>query len=295
VSAGALAIHPGALGDVLLAVPALRALRARHGALALAARPHVGDLLAALGEVDGTHDVESLRLATLFSDEDGGVALPDADRVVCWFGARDPTFAARLRAHARAVTVAPSTGAGLVWQHLLATCDPGARACRRACRVDAALRAAGREALRAAGWEGRAPLVVVQPGAGGPSKRWPAEGFAAALAGVDRVAVVVHEGPPDAAAVRAFLEHRPEALVLRDPSLPALAGALAEATLYVGNDSGVSHLAAAVGVRAVIVFAEANLAWRPWPTEPDVFVLDVTRVRVDDVARVGAAVRRGVG
>jgi hypothetical protein len=39
------------------------------------------------------------------------------------------------------------------------------------------------------------------------------------------------------------------------PSLTALAGALARATVYLGNDSGVSHLAAALGIPSVILFA----------------------------------------
>jgi ADP-heptose:LPS heptosyltransferase len=47
-----LVIHPGPLGDVLLAIPALRALRKRHGAgLILAAQTRIGDLLHVLGVV----------------------------------------------------------------------------------------------------------------------------------------------------------------------------------------------------------------------------------------------------
>jgi ADP-heptose:LPS heptosyltransferase len=49
-----------------------------------------------------------------------------------------------------------------------------------------------------------------------------------------------------------------------DPSLPTLAGALAHATIYLGNDSGVSHLAAALGVPALVLFDARHLAWRPW-------------------------------
>ena len=45
-------LRPGALGDTLLAVPALRALRARFGRVTLAAHGGAARLLAALGEVD---------------------------------------------------------------------------------------------------------------------------------------------------------------------------------------------------------------------------------------------------
>ncbi|HXH82722.1 MAG TPA: hypothetical protein VNN07_07310, partial [Candidatus Tectomicrobia bacterium] len=63
----ALAIHPGALGDVLLAVPALRALRARGPErVVLAAQPRLGALLTTLGVVDGATTVEALALDALF-------------------------------------------------------------------------------------------------------------------------------------------------------------------------------------------------------------------------------------
>ena len=68
-----LAIHPGALGDVLLAIPALRTLRVeRPGqALVLAAQPRLGRLLTTLGEVDRALDFESLGLGALFTAEPG--------------------------------------------------------------------------------------------------------------------------------------------------------------------------------------------------------------------------------
>jgi ADP-heptose:LPS heptosyltransferase len=112
------------------------------------------------------------------------------------------------------------------------------------------------------------PWLFVHPGAGGAAKQWPAGAFArvvTTLAARARVNVLMHQGPADAAAVAALRAHLGDGVVrLVEPSLPALAGALAQAGVFLGNDSGVSHLAAALGVPSVILFDRRNLDWRPW-------------------------------
>jgi ADP-heptose:LPS heptosyltransferase len=271
VSAVTLAVHPGALGDVLLAVPALRALRATAAApVVLGAQPHIGALLAMLGVVDRAVAFEALGLDALFVDDAARrPRWPPVDRLVCWFGARDPTFTRRAAALVPGAVVAPSVAdRGPVWEHLLATIAGPRGDWRDPVAVPEALRAEGRAALVAAGCEGPRPWLVVQPGAGGAAKCWPAEAFArtiTTLATRARVNVVVHVGPADAEAAAALRRHLGAGVAwLVNPSLPALAGVLAEATIYLGNDSGVSHLAAALGVPALVLFDARHLAWRPW-------------------------------
>ena len=341
VSAAAttLVIHPGALGDVLLAVPALRALRARHPGdrLALAAQTHVGRLLVALGPVDEFRAFEGLGLEALFVDDGSPPRVPaleSAGRVVCWFGSRDPVFAGRLRALAPgAVIASPSGDLGRpVWQHLLATLgetgpaddaeaphpdDSGAGCAgsRRGGAEDSgggsaashragedlrspivlppALVVRGGALLREAGWDGRTPLAVLHPGAGGAAKRWPVEAFTRVVERVSvrsALAVAVHEGPADAEAVGALRRRLPGAIVLGHLPLPELAGALRHASVFLGNDSGVSHLAAAVGTPSVVLFTTANVPWRPWATQARVVVVSPSAVREADIEAVVAAV-----
>jgi ADP-heptose:LPS heptosyltransferase len=169
----------------------------------------------------------------------------------------------------------------VVWEHLRASVEdaiapaPPAAAARAAragllaaCRAPAALVEAGHRALQALGWDGHTPVLVVHPGAGGAGKRWPVEAFARALAAVTRerrATVVVHEGPADADAAPPLAARLGQAaLLLRQPELPLLAGVLACASAYFGNDSGVSHLAAALGRPALVLFTRAHLPWRPW-------------------------------
>jgi ADP-heptose:LPS heptosyltransferase len=69
------------------------------------------------------------------------------------------------------------------------------------------------------------------------------------------------------------------------PPLETLAGILARAAAYVGNDSGVSHLAAAVGTRSLVLFTERLLAWVPWsPTAVCVPITAGTHVAGEEAA-----------
>jgi ADP-heptose:LPS heptosyltransferase len=75
--------------------------------------------------------------------------------------------------------------------------------------------------------------------------------------------------------------------VLRELPLVEVAGALAHAAAYLGNDSGISHLAAALGVPAVVLFEQRSIAWRPWSASAAVVVVDTTTVAQHDVVAVG--------
>jgi heptosyltransferase-3 len=291
-----LILHPGALGDVLQAVPALRGLRAR-GRLTFAGQPRLGRLLLALGVIDEARGFDGLGLEALFTDGPVPPAvaafLAAFTRVVSWFGSGDATYRARLAALATDPVVAPPVPDDdtPVWRHLLATVPASALAESLAV---APIRP-GRARPGSAALPGSAGLMV-HPGAGGAWKRWPAERFAeviGAVAARGPLTVVVHQGPADRAAVEALLARldRPvERLV--EPELPALALALAGSRAYLGGDSGISHLAAAVGAPSVILFPPAHLPrWTPWsPAARPV----ATTGAADEVPGVVAALERAL-
>jgi len=290
VAASVLVIHPGALGDVLLAIPALRMLRARHHPerLVLAAQSHLGRLLVELGEVDKASAFESLGLESLFVEDGGPADVPavsGAARVVCWFGSRDSTFTRRLRALAPDAVIASAAGNGAraVWEHLTTTVGAAGEPARGPVAVSSELVGDGREALREAGWDGRRSVLLIHAGAGGLGKRWPIEGFAEVAAEVVRrrdMAVALHEGPADIDAVAA-LAGRVDALMLKQPTLPRLAGALCHVAACLGNDSGVTHLAAAIGRPTVALFGADRVAWQPWARTARVVVVEPSRLRED--------------
>jgi ADP-heptose:LPS heptosyltransferase len=84
-------------------------------------------------------------------------------------------------------------------------------------------------------------------------------------------------------------------LRLDEPPLPLLAGVLSLATAYLGNDSGISHLAAALGVPAVVLFGRDRIAWRPWAKHLAPLVVSMPTLDEPDVARVVDALRPLLG
>jgi ADP-heptose:LPS heptosyltransferase len=115
-------------------------------------------------------------------------------------------------------------------------------------------------------------------------------GFVESLGGLrsgGRLSVVVNQGPADHEAAKSLAAQLGGGvIVLKQASLTALAGALAQARAYLGNDSGPSHLAAALGVPSVILFQAAKLAWRPWWDGAIPLVVDTGSLRPADVVAV---------
>jgi len=76
---------------------------------------------------------------------------------------------------------------------------------------------------------------------------------------------VVIEGPADQESVCNLLKKvAPAAVVLRGLDLTTLAGALSHAAKFIGHDSGVTHLAARLGVQTIALFGPTNPdRWAP--------------------------------
>ncbi|HEY0004188.1 MAG TPA: glycosyltransferase family 9 protein [Pyrinomonadaceae bacterium] len=102
-----------------------------------------------------------------------------------------------------------------------------------------------------------APLVGLFPGAGHPSRRWPLARFAELaekLVRDDEVRIVVFAGPEERSMVKEMRAVFPRsALILDRLTLPQLASALARLAVFVSNDTGPLHIATAVGASVVLL------------------------------------------
>ncbi|MFI8825062.1 glycosyltransferase family 9 protein [Streptomyces sp. NPDC053431] len=119
--------------------------------------------------------------------------------------------------------------------------------------------------------EGHAGPVVLHPGARAPARRWPVERFAAVAREVRRAGrpVVVTAGPGEAPLARAVAERAglaPSALAGGPQGLPVdeLCGLVAGAHCVVVGDTGLAHLATALGTRSVVLYGPVSPAlWGP--------------------------------
>jgi ADP-heptose:LPS heptosyltransferase len=112
-----------------------------------------------------------------------------------------------------------------------------------------------------------APLCVIHPVAANPDKTWPASGFLAVAehlqtAGIEPVFIGAASDE-----LSAFARFR----LVRGAPLAEIKTLLHSASLFVGNDSGPAHMAAAFGVPVVAIFSASDPdIWGPWRTPHEI-------------------------
>ena len=119
------------------------------------------------------------------------------------------------------------------------------------------------------------PFVVVHPWTSNPAKQWPTDRFAALIRRVSdhlAVRVVLIGAAEERDRVDAVLREGAAAINLVDRlTLPQLAALLQRARLLVSNDSGPVHVAAALNTKTLVLFGTVSEAtgprrWGPWGT-----------------------------
>ena len=133
--------------------------------------------------------------------------------------------------------------------------------------------------------------AVIHPFAATPEKTWPAQRFLAVAeylrdkAGLEPVFLA---GPGDDPA--AFANFR----VIRNAPLGEVKSLMAGAQLFIGNDSGPAHIAAAFGVPVVVLFGPSDpVNWAPWRTEGHVLTNPdaIGGIPVEEVVAAADALR----
>jgi ADP-heptose:LPS heptosyltransferase len=142
------------------------------------------------------------------------------------------------------------------------------------------------------------PIIALHPGSGSQAKNWPVENWIALFSqggdlsnGGKRPSLVVISGEADRAQTEQLEREWTNRNVCfaKNLPLPRLAAVL-ERSIFIGHDSGVSHLAAAAGANCILLFGPTNPdVWAP--QNKNVRVLNAPGGRVSDLSieLVGAA------
>ena len=297
-----LVLRGGALGDFIVTLPALSLLRAHwpNARIELAGNSTAAQLAVNRGIIDTAHSQHEAKWASLYGNEklpdEFGAWLDQFDLVISFWPDPDGELRRRFPRHERQRFLAAAA-----WPER----NPAAA---HYC-----------EPLRALGIEPRdfylrlqpvtapphprpasdippphldsryADRILVHPGSGSVKKNWPGERWRALLSTLKLPATLILGEAEQHAWPEAFVsvdqaKEAPRYLV--NAPLEELVGALSRCRLFLGHDSGISHLAAASGARCVLLFGPTEPAcWAP--PAPSVRVLrnrsDLGSLSIEDV------------
>jgi len=274
-----LIFHDGALGDVLLSLPCIAAIGKHPMPLDVVCRDDVGRLLKASEAVHDAFSSDRRVFSSWYGgrpDNAGRELLGCYGRVFVFTRREGSDLAkniARTVPDTRIIiTVPPADDRTHVAEFRLRQLQDTPRhdgPVRLSVPPD--LRRQAREVLMRTGHDGQKHLAVLHPGSGGKRKCWPLERyFELAERVVEKAGefILFLTGSTEELVVRerikGFVRARTGMAHIADADLTTVAGILAQCGLFAGNDSGISHLAAAVGAPVVALFGPTDPAlWRP--------------------------------
>jgi ADP-heptose:LPS heptosyltransferase len=131
------------------------------------------------------------------------------------------------------------------------------------------------------------PYAVIHPAATGSGKMWPAGKFLEVAQRLDLEPVFIAGAGEDLSAFQPFR-------TLAGAPLSEVKSLMAGASLFIGNDSGPAHMAAAFGLPVVVIFGNSDpVVWAPWKTVSETIVARgvIEDVSVEEVLAAAGRVR----
>ncbi|MCY3770569.1 MAG: glycosyltransferase family 9 protein [Gemmatimonadetes bacterium] len=273
-----LVIRSGAVGDLILTLPVLSALKKRYDGLSIdmMGDPDRLSLLQDCGYVDKVLPIDGREYTPLFASggtPSGSVSrdLRSYDAMLTYLPDPDGVFTENLRRISSGPVLTgrsrPVEGGRIhVTRVLMDALKPlGIETSVDPPRIDAPSSAASDDLRRL---ETEQMLVAIHPGSGGLSKCWPAENYGALIDLLTESGFkpAITFGPADQMIRRRlqpWIETR-DVLVIEDRSLVDMTALYARCRAMIGNDSGMTHLASATGTPVTALFGPSDPAvWGP--------------------------------
>lgn len=274
-----LVIRPGAIGDALLSFPTLHALSRKYAArhITFVSNASVLPLTQAWKLAEEVSDFQESRWSELFSTTGiRNAALREVtastDMAICWLSDPDHLVERNLRqAGVKKIIIAPGRPPGDSFMHVAAY-------------LASTVGIAEQQVLS---WHPTLPpdsskngskTIAIHPGSGSERKCWPIASFAEVIKTLWQVnyPVLLLAGPADEqrlAYLQAHLAPPPDLYrTLVKAPLLEVAQQLQQCRGYLGNDSGITHLAAMLGVPTVAIFGPNTRVsnWEPLGKSVDI-------------------------
>ncbi len=300
--------HGGSLGDTLLSLPCFEKIRKSSVSLHLIGERNVAGFLNEAGLIDAFSSADSAVHASLYTDVDARerAFLSQFDRAFVFTAVTDSPAAAGIHSvipRTRIILTVPPGGARIhAAQYRLTQLSGDAAPLRpSAFQLPSGALDGAHALLRRSGYREGQQLVAVHPGSGGRKKSWPLDRyfeFVTRLAADFRPFILFFSGPAEdgelKSRVESFSRERSGVCHVTGAPLTAAAALLSQCNLYAGNDSGFSHLAAASGCRAAVLFGPTDpLVWRPAGSSVEVISADfpspIDRIDTDSLCRSAAS------
>lgn len=271
-------IRAGALGDVVLTLPAVAVLRAAFPHACLRAVGYPANWGVAGPLVNDVRSIDSPSMAGLLTNapsEPLRLALGSANLVVAWTS-RDVTPGLQRLGLRRILHASPTPLPGMhAARWLLESLSEYLKGAFGIPMSAVSLSTwhipyTETERLQASALLEKlqiAESVLMHPGAGAAWKRWPAARFAATGTALRNhgQSVALLGGPADDAVIAGVQSYVAQPFPVVPPmEARALGAVLSHAICYLGNDSGVTHLSGASGTPTVALFGPTDpAAWKP--------------------------------
>jgi ADP-heptose:LPS heptosyltransferase len=279
-----LIVHQGGVGDFILCLPAFGSIRQhyRGARIELMGYPRILQLAEGRYYVDQGKSIDRVRLGRLYL-EDGNLSGPvfqyfaGFDLAFLFIQDRDGIFSANVRRAGvkKVLSISPFPEKGRRVHgidHMLSSLSsmgiPGAGRIPRIFLIEEDRRFAERWLRQRGVYEGAEKgLIALHPGSGSRKKLWPIDKF---LDLIDRISrdlrlnTILFIGPAEREYVGSGLERIRSMNPILAENLPLIhvASLLDRCRCYIGNDSGVTHLAAAIGIPTIALFG---------PTDPEIW------------------------
>jgi heptosyltransferase-3 len=264
-----LIVRPGALGDTILSLPLLASIQSEHpdARITYLGNPTYQDLLPP--DID-FQSIDSSRWLWLFGSSAGGSPVWAFNRAYVILNRPDDVPRNLLNTGTKSVLTASSTP------------PHGKHAVAHLHEALGFPVPARQPALTELAPRHKSDVIWIHPGSGGSKKCVPLEAItrlAEILRSETGLAVAVTAGEADDF-LRDLPEwqkliHGPRTILVENRPIAELCRELGSAQLFVGNDSGISHLAANLGVPSAVFFISSDpIQWSPWVPEDQLRIID---------------------